>query len=53
MVIWDLPSGKIERVLQAAHPAFALAFSPDGRWLALTLKENQITLLDFGAPVAK
>ena len=53
VVIWDLPSGEIERVLQAAHPAFALAFSPDGKWLALTLKDNQITLLDFGAPGAK
>jgi WD40 repeat protein len=53
VVIWDLPSGEIERVLQAAHPAFALAFSPDGKWLALTLKDNQITLLDFGAPAAK
>jgi len=53
VVIWDLPSGEIERVLQAAHPAFALAFSPDDKWLALTLKDNQITLLDFGASAAK
>jgi len=53
VLIWDLPSGKIERVLQAAHPAIALAFSPDGKWLALTLKDKQITLLDFGVPAAK
>jgi tricorn protease-like protein len=53
VVIWDLPSGEIRRVLQAAHPAFALAFSPDGKWLALTLKDRQISLLDFGAPAAK
>jgi WD40 repeat protein len=53
VVIWDLPSGEIERVLQAAHPAFGLAFSPDGKWLALALKDSQITLLDFGAPAAK
>jgi Tol biopolymer transport system component len=45
VLIWDLPSGKIERVLQAAHPAFALAFSPDGKWLGLSLKDNQISLL--------
>jgi WD40 repeat protein len=53
VVIWDLPAGEIERVLQAAHPAFALAFSPDGKWLALTLNDKQITLLDFGEPAAK
>jgi tricorn protease-like protein len=53
VVIWDLPSGKIKRELQAAHPARALAFSPDGKWLALTLKDKQITLLDFEAPAAK
>jgi WD40 repeat protein len=45
VLIWDLPAGKIERVLQAAHPAFALAFSPDGKWLALSLKDKQISLL--------
>jgi Tol biopolymer transport system component len=45
VAIWDLPSGKIERVLQAAHPAFALAFSPDGKWLALSLKDKQLSLL--------
>lgn len=53
VLIWDLPSGMIKRVLQAAHPAFALAFSRDGKWLALALKDKQITLLDFGAPAAK
>jgi len=53
VVIWDLPSGKIKRVLQAAHPAFALAFSPDGKWLALTLKDKQITLLDLEAPATE
>jgi Tol biopolymer transport system component len=42
---WDLPAGKIERVLQAAYPAFARAFSPDGKWLALALKDKQISLL--------
>jgi WD40 repeat protein len=45
VLIWDLPAGKIERVLQAAHPAFALAFSLDGKWLALALKDKQISLL--------
>jgi WD40 repeat protein len=53
VVIWDLPSGQIKRVLQAGHRARALAFSPDGKWLALTLKDKQITLLDLGASVAK
>jgi hypothetical protein len=43
VLIWDLPAEKIERVLQATHPAFALAFSPDGKWLAL--KDRQISLL--------
>jgi hypothetical protein len=40
-------------VLQAAHAPSALAFSPDGKWLALTLKDDQIALLDVGAPGAK
>jgi WD40 repeat protein len=53
VLIWDLPSGEIERVLQAAPPAFAAAFSPDGKWFALALKDKQITLLDFGALAAK
>jgi WD40 repeat protein len=50
VLIWDLPAGKIERVLQAAHPAFALAFSPNGKWLALALKDKQISLLSSAAP---
>ena len=53
VVIRDLPSGEVRRVLQAAHPAVALAFSPDGKWLALALKEKEITLLDVGAAAAK
>jgi hypothetical protein len=27
------------------HPAFALAFSPDGKWFALAIKDKQISLL--------
>jgi WD40 repeat protein len=53
VLVWDLPSGKIKRVFQAAHPAFAMAFSPDGRWLALSLKDQQISILDLQSPAAK
>jgi WD40 repeat protein len=53
VLIWDLHLGTIKRVLQAAHPAIALAFSRDGKWLALTLKDQEITLLDCGASAAK
>jgi WD40 repeat protein len=52
VLIWDLPSGEIRRVLQAARPAIALAFSPDGRWLALALEEKRITLFDLAASAA-
>ena len=53
VTIWDLTSGKVERVLQAPHAEYALAFSPDGKWLALVLKDREITLLDLAAAVAK
>ena len=53
VVIWNLPSGQIKRVLQAAHRAVALAFSPDGKWLAVTLEDKEIALLDLAAPAAQ
>ena len=44
VAFWDLASGKITRSVQAPHQVASLAFSPDGKWLAMASGEKQIEL---------
>jgi WD40 repeat protein len=43
--IWDLAAGKITRTIASPHRVVSLAFSPDGKWLAFTSGEKEITLV--------
>jgi WD40 repeat protein len=36
VVFWDLASGKMQRTVRAPHAVTALAFAPDGSWLAIS-----------------
>lgn len=36
VVFWDLATGKITRTVTSPHCVASLAFSPDGKWLAMT-----------------
>ena len=47
VAFWDLASGKITRTVQAPHQVASLAFSPDGKWLAMASGEKQIALWDL------
>lgn len=44
VAIWDLASGKITRIIRAPHVAASVAFSPDGKWLALAAGEKEVEL---------
>ena len=45
IVFWDLAGGgKIVRKVQAPHRVASLAFSPDGKWVAMTAGEKEIGL---------
>ena len=44
VVFWDLASGKVLRTVNSPHRVVALAFSPDGRWVAMTANEKEISL---------
>jgi WD40 repeat protein len=44
VVFWDLTSGKIVRTVPGPHRITSLAFSPDGKWVAMSAKEKEISL---------
>lgn len=44
VVLWDLASGKPVKVLRSPHRVLSLAFSPDGKSLAMTSGDKEITL---------
>ena len=44
VAIWDLESGKIVRTIASPHRVISLAFSPDGKWLALTSGDNEVSM---------
>lgn len=44
VVLWDAASGKPLRVLRSPHCVVSLAFSPDGRTLAMTSGDREISL---------
>ena len=44
VVFWDLASGKILKTVRAPHRVASLAFSPDGKWVAMAAGENEIGL---------
>ena len=48
VVFWDLATGKITRTVRSPHRVVALAFSPDGQWVALTSGEKEISLWKVG-----
>ena len=52
--IWDTQSGEIERVLLGFFSAFdnppSLAFSPDGKFLAVSSRYGEVALWDVSAP---
>ena len=49
LAIWDLASGKITKSIRADHRVSALAFSPDGKWIAFSTGENELSLLSLEA----
>jgi len=50
VVFWDLASGKMQRTVRAPHAVTALAFAPDGSWLAMsTTGGKEISLFTFTA----
>lgn len=44
VVFWDAASGKVLRTVKSPHRVVALAFSPDGKWVAMTSGEKEISL---------
>jgi WD40 repeat protein len=44
VVFWDLATGKMLRTVRAPHRVASLAFSPDGKWVAMAAGENEIGL---------
>ena len=48
VALWDLSSGKIVKTMRAPHRVVSLAFSPDGKWIAMTSGEKEINLWKTG-----
>jgi len=48
VAFWDLASGKITRVVRAPHQVASLAFSPDGKWVAMASGAKEIGLWEIG-----
>lgn len=44
VVFWDLATGKILRTVRAPHRVASLAFSPNGKWVAMAAGDNEIGL---------
>jgi WD40 repeat protein len=50
LVFWDLASGSITRTARSPHAVSGLAFSPDGKWLAMTaVGGKEIALFSLNA----
>ncbi|MEO8129566.1 MAG: WD40 repeat domain-containing protein [Bryobacteraceae bacterium] len=49
VVFWDLPSGRMRRVVRAPHQVASLAFSPDGKWVAMSSGAKEISLWDLAS----
>lgn len=49
VVFWELATGRVIRTAKAPHRVMALAFSPDGKWAAMTAGAKEIALLAVGA----
>jgi len=49
VAFWDLTTGKIIRTVKSPHRVVSLAFSPDGKWLAMTASEKEISLWKVAA----
>jgi WD40 repeat protein len=47
--VWDFASGKITRTIASPHRVVSLAFSPDGKWLAFTSGDKEISLVSLAA----
>lgn len=47
--VWDFASGKITRSIASPHRVISLAFSPDGKWLAFTSGDKEISLVSIAA----
>lgn len=47
VVLWDAATGRVVKTLRAPHRVVSLAFSPDGRMLAMTSGDREITLWDL------
>jgi len=48
VAFWDLGTGKITRTVGAPHQVASLAFSPDGKWVAMTSGEKEVSLWSLG-----
>ncbi len=44
VAFWDMATGKIIRTVRSPHRVVSLAFSPDGKWVAMTSGEKTIDL---------
>ena len=44
LAFWDLASGKITRSVRAPHQVASVAFSPDGKWVAITTGDKEVLL---------
>jgi Tol biopolymer transport system component len=44
VAFWDMATGKIVRTVKSPHRVVSLAFSPDGKWVAMTSGEKTIDL---------
>jgi len=45
VAFWDLATGKITKSIRAPHMVANLKFSPDGKWVAMTSGEKEISLI--------
>jgi WD40 repeat protein/serine/threonine protein kinase len=46
VIVWDVAQGKPMQTIPAASPVFAVAFSPDDRWLARGLRAGPLEVWD-------
>lgn len=45
--VWDFAAGKITKSIASPHRVVSLAFSPDGKWLAFTSGDKEISLVQL------
>lgn len=54
LVFWDLAAGTITRTLHSPHAVSSLAFSPDGKWLAMAaVGSKEISLFSLNSSTSK